>query len=183
MGSCLGKASMGGVIDPTVTVLSVDFSGISFGGVSINTTLRVDNSNMGTLDGINIRYKIRKMSDGTLLSEGDVPREFKVRVKKSERMELIIWSLIGKRTLDTHQLFHSIVKQIPPMNSTDVILPVTFSFTGMGAAGASVMRRGQTDLLVEGMLTFVAPLADKGVTDIPFRGEATIILSEDPSPP
>lgn len=140
---------MGGVIDPTVTVLSVDFSGISFGGVSINTTLRVDNPNMGTLDGINIRYKIRKMSDGTLLSEGDVPREFK----------------------------------IPPMNSTDVILPVTFSFTGMGAAGASVMRRGQTDLLVEGMLTFVAPLADKGVTDIPFRGEATIILSEDPSPP
>jgi LEA14-like dessication related protein len=66
MGSCLGKASMGGVIDPTVTVLSVDFSGISFGGVSINTTLRVDNPNMGTLDGINIRYKIRKMSDGTL---------------------------------------------------------------------------------------------------------------------
>jgi LEA14-like dessication related protein len=78
MGSCLGKASMGGVIDPTVTVLSVDFSGISFGGVSINTTLRVDNPNMGTLDGINIRYKIRKMSDGTLLSEGDVPREFKI---------------------------------------------------------------------------------------------------------
>mmetsp|Transcript_32432 Transcript_32432/g.58652 ORF Transcript_32432/g.58652 Transcript_32432/m.58652 type:complete len:150 (+) Transcript_32432:76-525(+) len=149
MGSCLGKASMGGVIDPTVTVISVDFSGISFGGVSINTKIRVDNPNMGTLDGINIRYKIRKMSDGTLLSEGDVPREFK----------------------------------IPPMNSTDVILPVTFSFTGMGAAGASVMRRGQTDLLVEGTLTFVAPLADKGVTDIPFRGEATIILSEDLSPP
>lgn len=113
MGSCLGKASMGGVIDPTVTVLSVDFSGISFGGVSINTTLRVDNPNMGTLNGINIRYKIRKMSDGTLLSEGDVPREFKVRVKKSKRRELVIWSVIGKRSLDTHQLFHSMQNRSP----------------------------------------------------------------------
>lgn len=52
----------------------------------------------------------------------------------------------------------------------------------MGAAGASVIRRGQTDLLVEGALTFVAPLASKGVTDIPFRGEATIVLSNDPPP-
>lgn len=81
-----------------------------------------------------------------------------------------------------HSLFHSIAQQIYPRKATDVTLPVTFSYTGMGAAGASVIRRGQTDLLVEGTLTFVAPLANEGVTDIPFRGEATIVLSDDPPP-
>lgn len=78
MGSCISKASMGGIIDPTVTVSSVEFTGMGLSGVSINTVLTVDNPNMGTLDGTNISYKIRKKSDGTLLSEGDVPREFKV---------------------------------------------------------------------------------------------------------
>lgn len=85
----------------------------------------------------------------------------------------LLLTLLSKRPLST-------VYQIFPRKATDVSLPVTFSYSGMGAAGASVIRRGQTDLLVEGTLTFVAPLASKGTTDIAFRGEATIVLSNDP---
>jgi len=69
---------MGGFLDPIVTVLNVEFKGVGFGGVSIEAIIRVENPNMGTLDGTNIAYKIRKKSDGTLLAEGDVPRTFKV---------------------------------------------------------------------------------------------------------
>jgi len=67
-----------------------------------------------------------------------------------------------------------------PREVTNVSLPVTFSYSGMGAAGASVIRRGQTELVVEGEMTFVAPLAKKGTMDVPFKGEAVITLSDDP---
>lgn len=50
----------------------------------------------------------------------------------------------------------------------------------MAKAGASVVKRGQTLLVVEGELTFEAPMANKGVLDIPFKGEATIVLDSDP---
>lgn len=79
MGSCLSRASSGGFLNPTVTVVSVDYKGMGLSGVTIEAKLRVENPNLGTMDGTNIKYKIRKKSDGTILAEGDVPREFKVR--------------------------------------------------------------------------------------------------------
>ena len=146
MGSCFSRASMGGFLDPTATVTKIEYKGIGLQGVSIEATLRVENPNLGTLDGTNITYKVRKKSDGTLLADGDVPRDF----------------------------------QVYPREATTVSLPVRFNYGGMGAAGASVLRRGRTELIVEGALTFVAPLADKGTLDVPFRGEAEIVLADDP---
>jgi hypothetical protein len=117
-------------------------------GVTIEASLEVENLNLGRLDGTNIRFKIRKKSDGTVLAQGDVPREF----------------------------------SIPGGEKTIVKFPVTFGFGGMGAVGGSIIRRGETDLVLDGNLTFVAPMAEKGTVDIPYNGEARIILSEDPPP-
>lgn len=69
---------MGGFLDPTVVVQTIEYKGMGLNGVTIEAKLRVENPNLGTLDGTNIAYKIRKKSDGTELAVGNVPRDFKV---------------------------------------------------------------------------------------------------------
>lgn len=69
---------------------------------------------------------------------------------------------------------------IPAGKSTDVLVPVTFSYSGLGAAGMSLINKGTTKLLVSGDMTFEAPLAPNGTITIPFQGEAFIVLEQDP---
>jgi hypothetical protein len=120
---------------------------MGFSGVTMDTFLLIENLNLaGRLDGTNIRFKIRKKSDGSLLAEGDVPREF---------------SLSGGQ-------------------KTTISFPVTYGYGGMSAVGGSLIRRGETDLLVEGDITFAAPMVEKGTVDTPYKGEVVIVLSDDP---
>jgi hypothetical protein len=50
----------------------------------------------------------------------------------------------------------------------------------MSAVGGSLIQRGETALLVEGDITFVAPMTERGTMDTPYKGEAVIVLSDDP---
>lgn len=171
---------MGGFLNPIVNVMSVEYKGMGLNGVTIEAKLRVENPNLGTLDGTNIAFKIRKKSDGTVLAEGDVPRDFKVSPVVRGVGCQSTYSDKGTTNNIRPPFQLLFLAKIPPREATDVSLPVTFGYGGMGAAGASVIRRGQTDLVIEGDLTFEAPFANKGVTDVPFKGEATLALENDP---
>ena len=148
MGSCLSRASMGGFANPRVTEIACEYKGFGLTGVSIEAIITILNPNFARVDGTNIAYKIRKKSDGTLLAEGDVPREFSIEGGESK----------------------------------NVSLPVTFKYMGMGAAGASIMARGETEIVVSGDITFVASMAEKGTVDIPFKGEVTIVMETEEPP-
>lgn len=145
MGGCLSRASAGVFVDSKIMVSGWEMKSMQLSVVTIEISLKVEDLNFGRLDGTNIR-KRRKKSDGTVLAQGDVPREF----------------------------------LIPEGEKTIVKFPVTFGFGGTGAVGGSIIRRGETELVVDGNLTFVAPVAEKGTVDIPYNGEARIVLSDDP---
>jgi hypothetical protein len=120
---------------------------MGFSGVTMETTLEIKNLNLlGRLDGTNIAFKIRKKSDGTLLAEGDVPREFSITGGQKATMSF----------------------------------PVTFGYSGMGAVGKSLVYRGETELVLDGHITFLAPLAGEGTVNTPYHGEAVLILAEEP---
>jgi LEA14-like dessication related protein len=113
MGSCLSRASIGAFLDLTITITGCEVNkGIGLSGVTIEVVLQVLNPNLRQLDATNITVKIRKKSDGIVVADANVPREF-----------LIL------------------------SNETPTIrLTVTFQYNGLGAAGASLLRRGETTI-------------------------------------
>ncbi|KAL3923415.1 MAG: hypothetical protein SGILL_001670 [Bacillariaceae sp.] len=65
--------------------------------------------------------------------------------------------------------------KLPPSSTTNGIrIPMTFSYSGLGAATKSIMTRGKTKILVSGDITFDAPLAPGGTTSTKFKGEIDV---------
>ena len=60
--------------------------------------------------------------------------------------------------------------------TTEVVVPVNFGMAGIGAAGKSLLFRGQTTILVSGNIVFDAPYSREGKVVVPFNGEETIII-------
>lgn len=76
MGSCLTKSGV--FINPTVEVKDIQSCGMSMKGMTINTTFKISNHNVGKLDAIEVKLKVSKQSDGTILIDGNKREPFQI---------------------------------------------------------------------------------------------------------
>jgi len=67
--------------------------------------------------------------------------------------------------------------QIGPSSTTDVTVPIVYSFSGIGAAGKSLIQKGTTMIELAGEITFEAKFLPGGETKSKYYGEGEVILT------
>ena len=132
-------------MNPELSVVQAEIRSLSLAGVNMDCTMKAYNPNLSSLPATRIVYKLEKVSDGTVLSEGVANKEF----------------------------------TIPGGGTIDVVVPMTFKYSGIGAAGRSLLSRGATKILVSGDITFAAPMVPGGSVVVRYQGEVDIVIEED----
>ncbi|CAB9506812.1 expressed unknown protein [Seminavis robusta] len=61
-------------------------------------------------------------------------------------------------------------------DTTRIVVPMTFKFWGLGAAGKSIVTRGRTTIHIKGEITFEAPMAPGGTATSPFEDTVEVAM-------
>lgn len=61
---------------------------------------------------------------------------------------------------------------------THITIPMEFKYWGLGAAGKSLVTRGQTTIKVAGEITFEAPMAPGGTATSQFEDEVRVNMED-----
>eukprot|EP00978_Attheya_sp_CCMP212_P025933 scaffold84360_cov47-Attheya_sp.AAC.2 len=84
-----------------------------------------------------------------------------------------------KKASDGTQLTDGVLDKnftIPSGESIQIVVPMKFAYMGVGAVGKSLVKRGATEILVTGDITFDAPMTRSGVVVSHFQGQAEIMI-------
>eukprot|EP00547_Thalassionema_nitzschioides_P017027 CAMPEP_0194251308 /NCGR_PEP_ID=MMETSP0158-20130606/25148_1 /TAXON_ID=33649 /ORGANISM="Thalassionema nitzschioides, Strain L26-B" /LENGTH=117 /DNA_ID=CAMNT_0038988411 /DNA_START=103 /DNA_END=456 /DNA_ORIENTATION=+ len=67
--------------------------------------------------------------------------------------------------------------QVPAKDSIETKIPILVHLKGLGAVGKSVVRRGQSTVIVQGSVTFDTPLAPTRTVTSKFEGKGIIDMN------
>lgn len=142
----LAGCSGGMYSQPQVTLENVQIGGLGLTGGTLLVNLQVQNPNRFSLNANQLDYELA-LSDPQ--ADGDTA-----------------WIDFARGTYD--QPF-----SVPARDSAQVQIPVEFRYSGLGAAGASILRRGTFAYRATGSVDVRTPI---GSRDVPFRKRGTITL-------
>lgn len=146
MVALVGGCSSGLYEQPEVTLERVQIAGIGLTGGTLLVELQVVNPNRFSLNANNLDYQLA-------LSDPQVPGD-------------TTWVDFANGTYD--QPF-----SVGARESARVQIPVEFSYSGLGAAGGSIMQRGTVTYRASGTVNVRTPL---GYRQVPFRKRGTVSL-------
>ena len=144
----LGAAGCGGGMftEPTVTLEDVQIGGLGLRGGTLLVNIQVVNPNRFSLSANQLSYDLA--------------------LRESESGGDTTWIDFAKGTYD--QPF-----TVQSNDSARVEIPVEFSYSGLGAASTSILRRGTFTYRASGTVDVRTPI---GTRAIPFRKRGTVTL-------
>jgi hypothetical protein len=158
----------GGVYrQPEITLQNVQLGGLGLRGGTLLIDLKVVNPNRFSLTASQLSYDLR------------------VRGTQQENDTAWVHFANGIVDLGTVRRFPGAVDpetdtadpqlgfQIPGRDSATVRIPVEFSYSGLGSAGATILRYGAFSYLAEGAVHANTPL---GARRLPFRRIGTVTM-------
>lgn len=158
----------GGVYrQPEITLQNVQLGGLGLRGGTLLIDLKVVNPNRFSLSATQLSYDLRVR--GTRQESDTAWVEFANGI-----VDLgTVHRFPGAVDPDADSADPQLGFQIPARDSATVRIPVEFSYSGLGSAGATILRYGAFSYLAEGAVHANTPI---GSRRLPFRRIGTVTM-------